>query len=146
MKWLDELEIQVKQFSEEYTKVLNKDIPRVIRNNSNQKQWDKELSTNTSGQMTTLAVINQTTLSVTCRWQRSSGVSSPNFACGPTTAAMVANYLKGQGFNVKGESNYSSNGAFINHMYNELGTTFFGTLFDFCIQFTLPTPMRCPCI
>ncbi len=40
---------------------------------------------------------------------------------------MVANYLKGQGYNVKGTADYSSVGAFINHMYSDLGTNAVGT-------------------
>jgi hypothetical protein len=126
IRWIKELEKENKTLTPEYEKVKKKEIPRIRKDAKHIDEWNKLLSYDPQNTFT-IAATTYRLLGVTRLWQRSSGVSSPNSACGPTTAAMVSNYLKGQGFNVKGVSNYSSTGSFINHMYSELGTTFAGT-------------------
>ena len=123
---LKDLEKENKLQSQDYEKLLKKDIPSVKKDIKNIEEWNKLLSYDPSNQFSTLATTYKV-LGVTRIWQRSSGVNSPNSACGPATAAMVANYLKGQGYNVKGTADYSSVGAFINHMYSDLGTNAVGT-------------------
>lgn len=123
---LKDLEKENKKQSHAYEKLLKKDIPSVKKDIKNKEEWNKLLSYDPSNQFSTMAT-NYKVLGVTRLWQRSSGVNKPNSACGPATAAMISNYLKGQGFNVKGTSNYSSVGSFINHMYSDLGTTSIGT-------------------
>lgn len=128
-KWLKDLEKQNKESSQEYKDLIKKEIPRIKKDSKHADEWNNILSFNPVNQMSinTTATTTYKVLSVTRLWQRSSGVSSPNSACGPTTAAMVSNFLKSQGYNVKGVSDYSSTGSFINHMYNELGTSSLGS-------------------
>lgn len=67
-------------------------------------------------------------LPVTRYYQRTNGVESPGVACGPTTGAMFAQYLKVRmGYDVKGISSYSSESSFINHMTKEMRTDVVGT-------------------
>ncbi|MDQ1147289.1 hypothetical protein QE429_004116 [Bacillus sp. SORGH_AS 510] len=124
-EWLKDLEKQNKKDTKEYEKLRKTEIPRVKKKSKHKDEWETLLSYDPN-QLTTTATTYKV-LSVTRLSQRSSGVNNPNSACGPTTAAMVANYLKSQGYNVRGLSDYSSTGAFINHMYNELGTTIAGS-------------------
>lgn len=123
---LKDLEKENKKLSQAYENLLKKDIPSVKKDIKHKEEWNKLLSYDTSNQFSTMATTYKV-LGVTRLWQRSPGVNNPNSACGPATAAMVSNYLKGQGYNVKGTSNYSSVGSFINHMYSDLGTTALGS-------------------
>lgn len=59
-------------------------------------------------------------LSVTRLWQRTAGVTYEDSACGPTTGAMIANYLKSTGYNVRNSSYYGGNAEFINHLWGEM--------------------------
>ncbi|WP_060204784.1 C39 family peptidase [Sporosarcina koreensis] len=59
-------------------------------------------------------------LNVTRIWQRRTGVTHPDSACGPTSGAMVAEYLNGKGYNVKHGYHYGGDDKFINHLWSEM--------------------------
>lgn len=67
------------------------------------------------------------TLPITRIWQRTSGVSKPKSACGPTVADMINNYYKSEGYNVRNSTYYGGNVKYINRMITSMKTGVFGT-------------------
>lgn len=60
-------------------------------------------------------------------YQRMSGVANPNSSCGPTAGAMITNYYKSLGYNVRASSYYGGNAALINQLYYMMNSSFIGT-------------------
>ncbi|AJS58276.1 hypothetical protein [Paenibacillus sp. IHBB 10380] len=48
-------------------------------------------------------------------------------ACGPSTGAMIANYYKSKGYNIRGSSYYGSDAKLVNHLYSEMNSGMWGT-------------------
>ncbi|MCA0979718.1 hypothetical protein [Exiguobacterium aestuarii] len=106
----------------------------------NKKNWDtykhknKNASTkNTeSGSLTTLYTpSNYSTIYADRYYQNTSGVyNNGDSACGPTTGAMFAEYLKTKkGYKIDGlAEHYNSVSFFINSMYRQMNTSIAGTL------------------
>ncbi|WP_181444683.1 hypothetical protein [Bacillus sp. 03113] len=61
-------------------------------------------------------------------YQRSSGINNPGSACGATTGAMIMDYYHDVlGYSVRDNAYYGSWAALVNHLYNEMGSTWIGT-------------------
>ncbi|QYR22720.1 hypothetical protein KZ483_07175 [Paenibacillus sp. sptzw28] len=106
----------------------NKQIKPIERDASNKEKWNRylESSNQIASAATTLATNLE--LAVPRIWQRTSGVDYPGSACGPTTAAMISNFLKGiEGHPIRGTAEYGTVDKFIDHLYYELNATQFGT-------------------
>ena len=68
------------------------------------------------------------TLPVDRIYQRSSGINNPKSACGATTATMIMDYYYDElRYNVRDNEYYGSWAKLVNHLYNEMGSTFLGT-------------------
>lgn len=75
----------------------------------------------------TLAV-GPVTLPVTRVYQRLDGVANPGSSCGPASGAMITNYYKSsRGFNVRNYTYYKTNANFINHLYFDMNSSYWGT-------------------
>lgn len=101
---------------------------------SNKNEWDKlkNLKKIKAAKNKSLAsaIPSSHVLPVTRYWQRTAGITSPETACGPTTGAMFSQYLKNiMGYNVRGLSDYSSLGQYVNHMGKDMfRSTVYGTI------------------
>lgn len=60
-------------------------------------------------------------------WQRTSGITSPKSACGPTTGAMIVKYYIEQNYSLRGSLYYFSDAGLVNHLYSEMGSGTLGT-------------------
>jgi len=97
-------------------------------------QWNQLLTDHIATFSTTAYSTTATTskeLSVSRYHQRMTGVTNQNSACGPTTGAMITDYLW-YFHDVPRSSDYGGVAQHINHLYDEMDTTIFGTsLSDF---------------
>ncbi|BBH20591.1 hypothetical protein Back11_19360 [Paenibacillus baekrokdamisoli] len=66
-------------------------------------------------------------MAVTRNYQQSTGITNSKSACGPTTGAMIVNYYKSQGYNVRNNTYYGSNAGLVNHIYGEMNSGILGT-------------------
>jgi hypothetical protein len=118
---LKKLEKENLKESEDYIKLKNKELRDIQKDYSKyKKSWDQI----EEGEFSISATSKE--LSVTRVWQRASGVSNPNSACGPATGAMISNYY-GKTYNIRTSSYYGGDANLVNHLYNEMGTYSWGT-------------------
>ncbi|MEK0315026.1 hypothetical protein [Cohnella sp. 56] len=94
-------------------------------------RWDQLLSDD-SAKLSIMSTVSKE-LSVSRYHQRMTGVTHQSSACGPTTGAMISDYLWHY-YNVPGSFDYDGVPKLINHLYSEMGTSSFGTsLGDFSV-------------
>lgn len=92
-------------------------------------EWERLLSNDSTIQSSP----SSKTLGITRLSQRQTGVTNQNSSCGPTSGAMITNYLR-YSHNVPYSGTYGGSSKHINHLYNEMSTTMFGTsLGDFSV-------------
>ncbi|MHB8076286.1 C39 family peptidase [Desulfosporosinus fructosivorans] len=125
---LNELEESGFKNTEQYTKLEKAKLKKLQKDSQKyQGSWDKLLSKDSESDSFRIMAYGTKDLSVQRIWQRTSGVSNPSSACGPTTGAMIANYYKNQGYDIRGTSYYGNDAVFINHLYSEMGSSITGT-------------------
>ncbi|CAH1216941.1 hypothetical protein PAECIP111893_04210 [Paenibacillus plantiphilus] len=108
-------EEQKKMLIEEYEAVSKQELVSLPKGD----YQDKWQAIENKGEVSILST-PQKVLSVSRVWQRTSGVTWEDSACGPTTGVMIANYLKSAGYTVRGSSYYGGNSDFINHLWSEM--------------------------
>jgi hypothetical protein len=127
-KRLKEYEEKGLKSSDDYKKLKDSELKDLKKDDTKHiKEWDRLLSADNSIESTVGTLSTYKELSVTRLYQRMSGVNNPNSSCGPTTGAMVVNYLKSRGYNVRASSYYGGNAALINHMYYDMESDWWGT-------------------
>ncbi|MFJ8090329.1 C39 family peptidase [Lysinibacillus sp. NPDC095746] len=85
-----------------------------------------DLGENVFSTLSTLSTADAS-LPVVRLYQRMSGVVNPNSSCGPTAGAMITNYYKSLGYNVRASSYYGGNAGLINQLYYMMNSSFIGT-------------------
>ncbi|UOY94598.1 C39 family peptidase [Ectobacillus sp. JY-23] len=109
----------------EVKKLETLELTNIQKRTSPSPGW-KALAT-TANQMQALAATYKV-LPVDRIYQRASGIKNPNSACGATTAAMIMDYYYDVlGYNVRDNKYYGSWASLVNHLYNEMGSTWIGT-------------------
>jgi hypothetical protein len=90
-------------------------------------KWDRLLSY----ESTSVSIMSVETkeLGLPRYYQRGAGVTNQDSACGPTTGAMITDYLWYY-HNVPRSSDYGGVAQHINHLYPEMNTTIFGSSLD----------------
>lgn len=102
-----------------------KTLPKSVTNNEN--IWNYYLLNSTLNSTNISSTYSKKELAVTRIWQRTTGITSPKSACGPTTGAMIVNYYKSLGYNVRGSSYYGGHAGLVNHLYTEMNSGMLGT-------------------
>ncbi|MBE2914469.1 C39 family peptidase [Anoxybacillus flavithermus] len=125
---LKKLKDEKKDGTEEYKKVEKAQLKSLKKGDKRSPGWDGLLKDSGNG-MVSIAATDYKVLSGVDRiYQRSSGINNPNSACGPTVAAMIMDYYHDElGYNVRDNAYYGSWAALVNHLYNEMGSTWLGT-------------------
>lgn len=123
-------------YIKELKKLEQKKLKGIEKNKENEKKWEKYLSqsseNNTNSLVTPLGgTTTYKVLNVAHMYQRQPGVyNEGKSACGPTSGAVIADYYKLRGYNVRGVSYYGTQVKLINHLYTEMGTGTIGTTMD----------------
>lgn len=127
---LTELESQNLKNSEQYNVIKNKELRSLPKDPNSQDLWNSLLSTDVEPkQDVTVEAEYQKYLDVDPISQRLRGINYPNSSCGPTTAAMIVDYYKSRGYNVKAGVDYPQGDVdLINHLYGEMYSSYYGTV------------------
>jgi hypothetical protein len=111
-----------KKLKDEYDRLIKLEVKSIKKEDKApfKKNWENLTSTSGSiGSSAVLSTIKE--LPVTRMWQRTSGVTWPSSACGPTAGATIANYYKNKrNLWVKGSSDFGGDAEFINHLWSEM--------------------------
>ncbi|RXZ84038.1 hypothetical protein EBB07_02765 [Paenibacillaceae bacterium] len=118
-----ELKSNLSSESKNTSSSVLKTLPR--NNSINYTSWNYYLNTQTN--LAPLAIVEEKELPLTRIWQRTTGITNPKTACGPTTGAMIVNYYKSRGYNVRGSTYYGGNAGLVNSLYSKMNTGIFGT-------------------
>lgn len=112
--------------------IKNAQLTPIEKSTINVTKWSEieNVGTYQSASVTATALPTTKELSVTRYYQRMSGVDHPRSACGPTSGAMIIDYLIDvlNYHNIDGSDAYvNGTAALINTLYSEMGTNLFGT-------------------
>lgn len=124
---LGKLKAEGKLEEDELNRLEKLELKNIKKGDKKSPGWKKVLE-GEQNNIVSAAATTYKTLAVDRIYQRASGINNPGSACGATTAAMIMDYYYDvMGYRVWDNAYYGSWAKLVNHLYNEMGSTWIGT-------------------